>query len=461
MLEVQKDNMANDGGLTTVPSLVARLLIEELSKNSNAYCILTGYDDLPESFDSDIDFMVGAQDFERVPEWIAFIAQQTGTRLFQVIPHEATARAFRLAHLTADGTTFIQPDSCSDYRHFGKLWLKSDEVLEARRPHPKGFWIPAARHEFLYYLIKRLNKRDFRQEHGIRLSRLYSEDPANCDVLLRRFWTEDTAQRISKMAGTGDWRPLIQKTGLFKEEMLQHPAEGWKGRAISRWRNLTHTFERIIQPTGGWIVFVGPDGCGKSSVIEAVIREFGPAFQQIVRCHMRPGIFPGRIKPGSVVTDPHGKPSRSGLASAAKMLYLAFDYFLGHFMRVLPAMMRTKLVIFDRYFYDILVDPKRVRYGGPRWLLRWIAVMLPKPDLVILLNASPEVLWSRKQEVPFEEVCRQQKMYLELAVKLKHAVVIDAAQPLSDVVHDTAEAIVSCYSKRARIRLGLGEGAEA
>jgi thymidylate kinase len=461
LLEVQKDNIASYGGLTTVPSFVARLLIEGLSKSSNAYCILTGYDDLPESFDSDIDFMVGAQDFERVPEWIASIAQQTGTQLFQVIPHELTARAFRLAHLTTDGTTFIQPDSCADYRHFGRLWLKSDEVLEARRPHPKGFWVPAARHEFLYYLIKRLNKRDFRQEHGVRLSRLYSEDSANCDALLRRFWTEDTAQRISKMADTGDWRLLIQEVGPFQKEMLQHPAEGWMGRAISGWKNLAHTFERIIQPTGGWVVFVGPDGCGKSSVIEAVIREFCPAFQQIVRCHMRPGIFPGRTKPGSVVTDPHGKPARGSVASAAKMVYLACDYLLGHFMRVWPAMVRTRLVVFDRYFYDILVDPKRVRYGGPRWLLRWIAAMLPKPDLVILLNASPEVLWSRKQEVPFEEVGRQQKRYLELAATLKHAIVIDAAQPLADVVHDTVEAIVSCYSRRTRIRLGLKKGAEA
>src|SRR5579884_686359 len=131
--------MANDGGLTTVPSLVARLLIEELSKNSNAYCILTGYDDLPESFDSDIDFMVGAQDFEHVPEWIASIAQQTGTQLFQAIPHECTARAFRLAHVEASKITFIQPDSCSDYRHFGRLWLRSEEILGARRLHPKGF----------------------------------------------------------------------------------------------------------------------------------------------------------------------------------------------------------------------------------------------------------------------------------------------------------------------------------
>jgi thymidylate kinase len=450
LLEVQ-----NHTELISVSSLVASRFIEALSLQSTAYCILTGYDDLPQSFDSDIDFMVGAQDFEHVPEWIASIAQQTGTQLFQAIPHECTARAFRLAHVEASKITFIQPDSCSDYRHFGRLWLRSEEILGARRLHPKGFWIPSAQHEFLYYLVKRLNKRDFKPEHGDRISRLYREAPENCHKLLRRFWSEKNATAIATMADTGDWQPLIQGIEPFRQDMMEHSAENLAARAFSFWKNLGHTLDRVVHPTGGCIAFIGPDGCGKSSVIEAVVREFTPAFPKITRFHMRPGMLPGRTKPGATVTDPHGKPARSGVASAAKMAYLAFDYCAGFAARVWPAMMRTGLVVFDRYFYDILVDPKRVRYGGPRWFLKLMTAVLPSPELVILLNAPPEVLWSRKQEVPFEEVMRQQQAYLALARKLKNVAVIDAAQPLPSVVHDVVEAIVFHYSARTSSRLQL------
>ena len=50
-------------------------------------------------------------------------------------------------------------------------------------------------------------------------------------------------------------------------------------------------------------------------------------------------------------------------------------------------MIRTRLVIFDRYIYDLLVDSKRVRYGGPAWMLRLLARIVPRPELVILLDA--------------------------------------------------------------------------
>ena len=82
--------------------------------------------------------------------------------------------------------------------------------------------------------------------------------------------------------------------------------------------------------------------------------------------------------------------------------------------------------------------------------------LVPRPELVILLNAPAEVLWSRKQEVPFEEVVRQQKTYRELAERLPSAVIIDASQPLPDVILETAEAIIAHFAQRTAARLGLG-----
>jgi thymidylate kinase len=200
---------------------------------------------------------------------------------------------------------------------------------------------------------------------------------------------------------------------------------------------------------------MGPDGCGKSSVIEAVTREFKPGFREIRYFHLRPSMLKGNTVAGTAVVDPHAKPPRSALSSMLKLGYLAADYIGGYLLRVKPLLMRTTLVIFDRYYYDVLIDSRRFRYGGPRWLLKLVAKLIPKPDLIILLNAPAEVLWARKREVAFEEVVRQQQAYLALCRGLRSAVVIDAAQPLEEVIRDVNDAIVSRFSRRTYKRLGL------
>jgi len=84
----------------------------------------------------------------------------------------------------------------------------------------------------------------------------------------------------------------------------------------------------------------------------------------------------------------------------------------------------------------------------------------PGPDLVILLDAPPDVLWTRKQEVPLEEVARQRAAYLDVARELRSAVVVNAAQPPEDVIHDAVRAITAFLGQRTRKRLGLAPSSE-
>ena len=101
------------------------------------------------------------------------------------------------------------------------------------------------------------------------------------------------------------------------------------------------------------------------------------------------------------------------------------------------------------------MDSKRIRYGGPAWLLRVLARIVPHPDLVILLDAPPDVLWSRKQEVAFDEVVRQREGYLEIARRLPFATIVNAAQPIGDVIRDVDSAIVQYFERRTAARLKI------
>jgi thymidylate kinase len=449
--------IAEDSWPTGIRSTVGSLLISKLSLECKAYCILTGYEQFPDSFDTDIDFMVDAEDFNLMPSIVNELANETGTRLLQSVQHELSGRAFFLVSQAGSRLAVVQPDSTSDYRHFGSLWLGADEILAARRWHANGFWIPAPAYEFIYYLIKRLNKRDFSAQHGVKLHRLYEEDPQGSDQLLSRFWHGQKKQSLSSMAASGNWTDLQMNLDSFRDELMRNTSESFLQKIATSRERISHFVDRILQPTGAWIAFMGPDGCGKSSVIEAVTEEFAPIFNKVDRYHMRPSVITRKGGSKGSVTDPHGQPPRGVLASIAKVFYLAADYFLGYLLRIRPAMIRTRLVIFDRYIYDLLVDSKRVRYGGPAWMLRLLARVVPRPELVILLDAPAEVLWSRKQEVTFEEVVRQREAYLSLAKQLPSAVVIDASQPLPHVLHDVEDAIINHFSQRTSIRLGLDQ----
>src|SRR5882757_10317608 len=90
---------------------VARALLAALDCECKAYCVLSGYDHLPESFDTDIDFMVDGKDFERMPQIIERVALKTGTKLFHTVGHELSARSYSLGFQAGGRLIIVQPDA--------------------------------------------------------------------------------------------------------------------------------------------------------------------------------------------------------------------------------------------------------------------------------------------------------------------------------------------------------------
>jgi thymidylate kinase len=438
-----------------VKANVARVLLEALSTQCKSYCILAGYERLPERFDTDIDFMVCQEDFDRMPRIMENVAHRTGTCLFQAIDHELTGRAYFLGSLDGPVLTVVQPDCAADYRHFGRRWLPAAEVLGARRRHPNGFYIPSTAHEFAYSLIKRLNKRSFNREHGFRLHQLYVEERIECGRMIARFCRGPEGSAIVRMASANDWTEMYHSIERFRAAMMRSQRETFAARLKAVPADALHLLRRVLQPTGCWIAFIGPDGAGKSFVLNAAAREFAPSFRTIRSFHLRPRLIGRKPLNQGPVTDPHGQPPRGKVASTAKVIDLWCDYLLGYLARILPGVIRTEMMLFDRCLYDLLVDSRRIRYGGPPWLLRAAARLAPGPDLVILLDAPPEVLRSRKQEVTPAEAARQRTAYLDLARSLPSAVVVNAGQPADDVIHDALAAILAHLERRTRKRLGL------
>ncbi len=186
------------------------------------------------------------------------------------------------------------------------------------------------------------------------------------------------------------------------------------------------------------IVILGPDGAGKSSVIEGLLDRLRQSGRVVTMRHLKPRILIRRSNVATINVEPHGKVPRSSVSSVAKIfVWLIEEWYANLFQDK-----REALLICDRYYHDLLIDPIRYRYGGPLWLARFVGDLFPQPMLWVLLDAPAEVLQARKREVPLEESARQRNEYSVFVNKQSRRAIIDASQSLDKVIAAVESAVI-------------------
>lgn len=440
-------------GVADARGRVLQSVLELLAANDIPYCILHGYESYPARVASDVDcVMESALLPQRLGALLRANRRHLGADLVQWIQHESTAHYFVLA--TEDGPRwqFLSLDVSSDYRRNGRVFYEGHEILSSRRPH-RDCWVPAPPIEFGCYLVKKIAKGALGEEHGERLTALYRRDPSGAERAVTRFWRGRHADVIITAAASGRWGAVQRRMPAIRSDLLWPGTlrEAWScgrywtaevGRRVRRWR----------APTGAHVVLLGADGSGKSTVVQALSAALAPAFRRVTALHLAPALFRYR-RAGRTVSAPHGQRPRSLPGSLAKAVYWLLDYSLGYYVRVRSALARSTLVLFDRYLLDALADPRRYRYGGPPRLLPLIWRLVPKPDLVILLDAPTDVLRSRKQEVAVAETERVTGAYRRIVMTSGIGHIVDAAQPVDGVVRAAGAVILDFLRARVGRRL--------
>jgi thymidylate kinase len=100
---------------------------------------------------------------------------------------------------------------------------------------------------------------------------------------------------------------------------------------------------------------------------------------------------------------------------------------------------RGRVVLFDRHFYTDYYAHDIADDGAERSLSQRVHGYLlqhvyPRPGMVVLLDAPPEVLWARKAEGTFEALVRRREEYLRMRDAVPGMQVVDATLPMDQVV---------------------------
>ena len=117
-------------------------------------------------------------------------------------------------------------------------------------------------------------------------------------------------------------------------------------------------------------------------------------------------------------------------------------------MVILPAKMRSTLVIFDRGFEDLDIDPKRYRLRGAGALVRVLRRVLPRADCLFILDAPAGLIHARKPELPVGEIETQRAALKALAKDDPRCVLLAAAEAPETVALHAARKVVQFLAAR-------------
>ena len=120
---------------------------------------------------------------------------------------------------------------------------------------------------------------------------------------------------------------------------------------------------------------------------------------------------------------------------------------------------RGHVVVFDRHFFfdyymHHIANNNSERSIGSRIHGSMLKYFFPKPNLVIFLDALPEVLFARKGEGTLESLERRRQEYLQLKDMVKYSAIVDASQSEDEVTKQVSDLIIdfNIWKKMSRRR---------
>mgnify|MGYP001111776178 CR=1 FL=1 len=416
-------------------------LFQALDQAGISYALLRGYDEvLNGDVDGDIDLLVAAnhrEQFRRLVERAGMVRLERWGQE----PHE-----FYIGY-DQETNAWLKLDVLTELA-FGKpvpslrTNLAKPSLQHRRRYGPT--FILAPEEQLLALLLHcLLDKSQIEPHYQEKLTELAEqiEDQARMQALVAQYLPPTLNWAgLRLLIRQGDWQSILVLASNIAGHLRQNDPLGtrWRSFSLPLLRKLDRR-TRSWRTPGLMVALLAPDGAGKTTLA----RSLGKAFYLPTRY-----IYMGTNPNSGSLTLPTTKllararrvPLLGPVRALNSLIEQALRYRIGAYHR-----RRGRLVVFDRYGSGSLSSKK----GGSilKRIQRWFTQTLcPPPDLLVYLDASPEVLYQRKQEHSLAKLEQQRQHYLSLLADIDNKIIIDASQPAHEVLQQVIAVIWQRYA---------------
>lgn len=364
------------------------------------YALLRNYEGLPFNNDSrDIDIIIEKKELRKHQTAILNLIMESGWKIVNYL-NNGRLITFVCGIIHKNKVELLQWDFFLHTSIHGVILMDAKEMLEEREFNG-----------ILYHVSKTsefLDKYVYNRVVGEQYPLKYQSTRE--DVGKR----EQTKIKLKSLFGYEDIEVIdrIPKNKLLKKVLLGNLKTQFFrsiGRIInSQWLYLSSFLSSSVAVRAG---FTGPDGAGKTTVIELLQKEISAVFGKATEYyHFRPYLIPnlGDAAHSSGIkkevdidyNNPHRSSKKGVLNSFLRLCYYTLDYSIGFWTKVKPHCRITKFIIFDRYYTDIVSDSRRSSiHLNTNFLYYWGKFFIPKMNYNILLTADTDIILARKQEL--------------------------------------------------------------
>lgn len=439
------------------------LLLEKVFKVINEsnldYCIQNKYEMMPEEIPSDIDMMYRDASEEDLDNLVNKVAKETGLIVTQKICQGYFEYTYIISYPCPQKYFQLQLDFYRAISRRGYLnIMPAEEMLENKRFY-KCFYVPDPYIEFKYMWIRRTIKHDMNNDHIEIAKKLYLNNPEKYIEQLKKDFGAEVSSLVLEILDKNDVEIFNRNFEVFNSA-----AKRISRKNASLPVRLKYTAfmlgtvipKRIFHKCGLSVAFIAPDGAGKSTIINRVKETVSGSFYGVNLYYMRPHLFKNlghynKLNPteeAATNDNPHGVVCDGVFKSAVRFFFYNLDFQLGTLLKINRKKINKQLVIFDRYYYDYFADMKRYKYSLPAWFPAAFEWMIPKPDMVFVLDGNPEVLYERKKELPISELEKQCSVFHQLAQNRKNFYAINVNRDVDTIVDEVTETILQEMSRR-------------
>lgn len=376
--------------------LVAQMF-KYLNSNVN-YAILRNYEGLPDNINSrDIDILIGKKEYNRIKNNIIEIIISEGYKITTYFKSERL-HTFVCGRIEKAKTDIIQFDFFFHTSVYGITIIKAEDMLQSKQFNGEVYHV-SKEYEFLdKFLYLKLLGIPYPEKYSSLQAQMTNNDKLN--VIIRQTISVESLQAIDEKSG---------KSLMFKKLLsnLKHNFGSQNSNLFSFWFSYIRNF---LFPKGFSIGFTGPDGSGKTTVLEIIQSELNQTYSGIKLFHFRPTVLPniGEVTYNAGLKkevdrnydNPHRGEKTGFISSFVRLLYYSVDYIVGYWVKTHPLLYKREIVLFDRYYSDIICDSRRSRiYFNPKFIYKFGRLFIPQLDYNILLTAETNIILSRKREL--------------------------------------------------------------